>query len=215
MTATTVGPVPKGRQFEYDPITFSVILSRFDVVVTEMTRALEKSAWTSILALAKDYSCAIYDAVPRQVSMYDALPCHTTSLHLVLREIARAFEGKINPGDVFICNDPYSGNTHVGDFATAAPVFSDGRLVFWSVTKGHQMDTGAYLPSSVVACAQNVYQEGLIIPPTRLVEGGVMREDLLRLLMANLRYAAAHRGRPPGAGRLDRERPPGCRGAVR
>lgn len=184
-TQTASAPQMEG----YDPITFSVILSRFDAIVNEMTRVLEKSAWTSILALAHDYSCGIYDAVPRQVSMYDALPIHTTSLHLVVRKIADAFDGDINPGDVFLCNDPYSDNTHIGDYVTAAPVFSDDRLVFWSVTKGHQMDTGGYIPSSVIASAQDVFQEGVTIPPTRMVEGGEMREDFLRLLLANLRYA--------------------------
>lgn len=174
---------------DYDPITFSVILSRFDAIVEEMTRVLEKSAWTSILALAHDYSCAIYDAVPRQVSMYDALPIHTASLHLAVKEIAESFAGEINPGDVFLFNDPYSGNTHVGDFVTAAPVFADGELVFWSVTKGHQMDTGAYIPSSVVASAVDIYQEGITIPPMKMVEEGVLRVDFFRLLLANLRYA--------------------------
>ena len=180
---------PEVRENGYDPITFSVILSRFDAIVEEMTRVLEKSAWTSILALAHDYSCAIYDAVPRQVSMYDALPIHTASLHVAVQEIADAFEGDINPGDVFLFNDPYSGNTHVGDFVTAAPVFSDGRLVFWSVTKGHQMDTGAYIPSSVVSSAADIYQEGITIPPMRMVEAGELREDFFRLLLSNLRYA--------------------------
>ena len=174
---------------DYDPITFSVILSRFDAIVEEMTRVLEKSAWTSILALAHDYSCAIYDAVPRQVSMYDALPIHTASLHIAVKEIAEAFEGEIDPGDVFLFNDPYSGNTHVGDFVTAAPVFADGKLVFWSVTKGHQMDTGAYIPSSVVASAADIYQEGITIPPMKMVEAGKLRVDFFRLLLANLRYA--------------------------
>ncbi|MFN8215948.1 MAG: hydantoinase B/oxoprolinase family protein [Solirubrobacterales bacterium] len=179
----------QGREGGYDPITFSVILSRFDAIVEEMTRVLEKSAWTSILALAHDYSCAIYDAVPRQVSMFDALPIHTASLHVAVGEIAEAFAGDINPGDVFLFNDPYMGNTHVGDFVTAAPVFSDGRLVFWSVTKGHQMDTGAYIPSSVVASAADIYQEGITIPPMRMVEAGQLREDFFRLLLANLRYS--------------------------
>ncbi len=173
----------------FDPITFSVILSRFDAIVNEMTRVLERSAWTSILALAHDYSCGIYDAGPRQVSMYDALPIHTTSLHLVVRRIAESFAGDIHDGDVFFCNDPYSQNTHIGDYVTAAPVFADGRLVFWSVTKGHHMDTGAYIPSSVVASARDVYQEGVTIPPMRMVERGTIRADFLRMLLANLRYA--------------------------
>ena len=108
----------------YDPITFSVIMSRFESIANEMTLTLEKSAWTSILALCRDFSCAIYDAIPRQICMLDAIPIHTTSLQLVLQEIARSFDGEIKDGDVYLCNDPYRGNTHVGDLVTACPVFS-------------------------------------------------------------------------------------------
>ena len=82
-------------------------------------------------------------------------------------EIAKTFEGRVEDGDVFLCNSPYSKNTHVGDLVTAAPVFADGELRFWSVTKGHQMDTGAFVPSSVTASAQNIWQEGLQIPPMK------------------------------------------------
>jgi N-methylhydantoinase B len=181
--------VTESDAIAYDPITFSVILSRFNAIVEEMTVTLERSAWTSILALCHDYSCGIYDAVPRQVSMYDALPVHTTSMQLVVQEIARSFDGDIHEGDVFLCNDPYSRNTHIGDLVTALPVFVAGRLLFWSVTKGHQLDVGGYLPSSVIPQALNVWQEGLTIPPLRLVEGGRMRADILRMYLANVRYA--------------------------
>jgi N-methylhydantoinase B len=171
-----------------DPITFSVMLGRFNSIVEEMTLTLEHSAWTSILALCRDFSCAVYDVRCRQISMYDALPIHTTSLHVVLAEIARTFEGDIRDGDVYLCNDPYRGNTHVGDLVTAAPVFVEGDHQFWSVTKGHQMDTGAFVPSSVTAAARNVWQEGLQIPPIKLVEAGGLRADILDLYLANMRY---------------------------
>lgn len=186
---TVLAKSPDSARDGLDPITFSVILSRLNAIVDEMTRVLERSAWTSILAIAHDYSCAIYDAGPRQLTMHDALPIHTSSLHLVVSEIARCFESDVHAGDVFLCNDPHSNNTHIGDYVAAAPVFADGKLVFWSVAKGHQLDTGAYLPSSVVPSARNVYQEGVTIPPTRLISQGVMRDDVLRLVLANLRYA--------------------------
>jgi N-methylhydantoinase B len=172
----------------YDPITFSVMLGRFDSIVNEMTLTLEHTAWTSILAVCRDFSCAVYDASARQISMYDALPIHTTSLHLVLREIARTFDGDVRDGDVYLCNDPYRFNTHVGDLVTACPVFVDGEHLFWAVTKGHQMDTGAFVPSSVTASAQNVWQEGIQIPPLKLVDAGAMRHDVLDLYLANMRY---------------------------
>ncbi|NLT05579.1 MAG: hydantoinase B/oxoprolinase family protein [Solirubrobacterales bacterium] len=172
----------------YDPITFSVMLSRFNEIVNEMTLTLEYTAWTSILALAHDYSCAIYDAEPRQVAMADALPIHTTSMHLVLAEIATTFEGAVNEGDVFMCNAPYRANTHVGDVVTAEPVFVDGEHLFWSVTKGHQLDIGAFIPSSVVAAAKDVWQEGLHIPPLKIHDRGEPREDVIDLYLSNLRY---------------------------
>ncbi|MBL5974911.1 MAG: hydantoinase B/oxoprolinase family protein [Candidatus Leucobacter sulfamidivorax] len=172
----------------FDPITFSVIMSRFHSIANEMTLALERSAWTSILALCRDYSCAVYDAKNRQLAMEDALPIHTTSLGLVLAEISRTFDGEVNDGDVFICNDPYRFNTHVGDVVTAAPVFVNGEHLFWSVTKGHQLDIGAFVASSVTAAARNIYQEGLTIPPVKLFDRGVERKDITDLYLSNLRY---------------------------
>ena len=173
----------------FDPVTFSVLLGRFDAIVKEMTRVLEMSSWSSIIALAHDYSCSVYDGTPRQISMFDALPIHTTSLHLVVEAISDAFAGEIADGDVFLCNDPYSGNTHVGDYTTAAPVFADDELVFWSVARGHQVDTGSHLRHGTSVSALNVYQEGLNIPPTRLVARGEIRSDVIGLLRANLRFA--------------------------
>ena len=178
----------------YDPITFSVIMSRFESIANEMTLTLERSAWTSILALCRDFSCAIYDSVPRQVCMVDAIPIHTTSLQLVLQEIANTFEGDVRDGDVYLSNDPYRGNTHVGDLVTACPVFVDGQHLFWAATRGHQMDTGAFVPSSVTAEAQNVWQEGLTIPPLKLCDGGELRRDVLDLYLSNMRYREALEG---------------------
>jgi N-methylhydantoinase B len=173
---------------EIDPITFSVILNRFNTIAREMTLTLEYTAWTSILALARDFSCAIYDAKARQVCMLDAVPIHTNSLHVVLRAMVKAFEGQVYEGDVIVCNDPYSGNTHVGDFVTACPVFHEGEHIFWAVTKGHQLDCGAYQPTSVAPSAKNVWQEGLQLPPIKFYEKGKPRQDVINMYLANVRY---------------------------
>jgi N-methylhydantoinase B len=171
-----------------DPITFSVILNRFNTIAREMTLTLEYSAWTTILAVARDFSCAIYDKQARQVCMLDGLPVHTNSLHCVLQEVAKQFENDIYDGDVIVCNDPYSGNTHVADFVTACPIFYKGEHLFWSVTKGHQLDCGAYLPTSIAATAKDVWQEGIAIPPLKLYEKGKPRQDVIRLYLANMRW---------------------------
>ncbi|MGY8994631.1 MAG: hydantoinase B/oxoprolinase family protein, partial [Rhodospirillales bacterium] len=178
----------KGVENTVDPITFSVILNRFSTIASEMTLTMEKTAWTSIIALARDFSCAIYDAEARQICMQDALPIHTNSMHVVLREIARVFEDDIHDGDVIVCNDPYSGNTHIGDLVTACPVFHEGKHMFWSVAKGHQLDVGAYIPTSVPAPAKDVWQEGLQLPPIKFYEKGERREDVVRMYLANVRW---------------------------
>lgn len=172
----------------YDPVTFSVILNRFNTIVQEMTLTMERSAYTPILALCRDYSCAIYDAVPRQIAMVDAIPIHTTSMHLILEEIAEAFSGDLHDGDIFLCNHPFRANTHVGDLVTAVPVFVRDVHLFWAATKGHQQDCGAFLPSSVAISAQNIWQEGLHIPPVKLFDRGRERRDLVDLYLSNVRY---------------------------
>ena len=171
-----------------DPITFSVILNRFNTIAREMTLALEYTSWTSILALARDFSCAIYDAKARQVAMMDALPIHCNSLHVILGSMVEAFEGNVYDGDVIVSNDPYSGNTHVGDFVTACPVFYKGEHLFWAVTKGHQLDCGAYEATSVAPSAKDVWQEALQLPPIKFYEKGEPRQDVINMYLANVRY---------------------------
>ena len=153
-----------------------------------MTLTLEYASWTSILALARDFSCAIYDAEPRQVCMEDALPVHTNSLHVILKSMVKAFDGKVYDGDVIVSNDPYSGNTHVGDFVTATPVFYEGKHMFWAVTKGHQLDCGAYEATSVAPSAKDVWQEALQLPPIKFYEKGEPRDDVINMYLANVRY---------------------------
>ncbi len=113
----------------------------------------------------------------------------TSSMDLLIEETATAFKGDIAPGDVMLCNDPYRGNTHVGDLVVLAPVFVDGRHLFWSCARAHQLDIGAPLPTTTTPWAANVWQEGPRRPAA---------EDLRR------RQTPRRRARPlpaqPGAG---------------
>ena len=171
-----------------DPVTFSVLMRRIDAVSQEMSLVLEASSWTSIIALCHDFSCVIYDRAARQVCMYDALPAQTTSMQLIIREINRTFGEDIHDGDVILMNDPYRGNTHIGDVVTATPIYVDGRHLFWSASKAHHIDIGAFIPSSCTASSENIYQEGLIIPPVRIVAGGRHLEDVIDFFLSNVRY---------------------------
>ncbi len=179
---------------QIDPITFSVLLNRLNSIATEMTVALANTASSALLALTHDFSCCVYDARGRQVAMKDALPIHTNSMHLFIERIVSRFAGDVREGDVIACNDPYSGNTHIGDLATAAPVFHEGELLFWTAVRAHQLDVGAPVPTSGWAAAQDVWQEGLIIPPVKVYEGGKARRDVIELYLANVRWPAMLEG---------------------
>jgi N-methylhydantoinase B len=171
-----------------DPVTLSVLLHRLEGVVGEMVQTIEHTALSPLLSLCRDFSCALYDADCRQVCMGAGLPIHTASLNLVLQAINRAFAGDIRDGDLFLCNDPQHGNTHIADLVAACPVFIEDRHAFWSVARGHQLDTGAADPSSITPTAENRWQEGMAIPPLRLGRDDAIRPDLLELYLANVRY---------------------------
>lgn len=177
-------PAPSG---EIDQVTFSVMLRRLQSISLEMTQALERSAWSSIIALCHDFSCVIYDAQGRQLSVHDPIPALVTSLELVIDAIEETFGAGIHDGDVFLCNDPYRGNTHVGDLVISRPVFIEGRLLFWLMIKAHHIDVGAFEPASCTAAARDVYQEGLRIPPIRIVAKGEPRFDVLEFVLSNVR----------------------------
>jgi N-methylhydantoinase B len=94
----------EARSVDIDPITFAVFLNRLAGIATEMTISLETAAMTSILALARDYSCCVYDRQLRQVAMVDAIPIHTNAMQLLLEAIADRFEDDLHEGDVIGCN---------------------------------------------------------------------------------------------------------------
>ena len=172
---------------EIDNVTFSVMLRRLQSISREMAQALERSAVSSIIALCHDFSCVIYDAKGRQLSVHDPIPVHVTAMELQIEAIEETFGADVHDGDVFLANDPYRGNTHVGDIVVARPVFVDGILVFWVMIKAHHIDVGAFEPSSCTTASRDVYQEGLQIPPVRIVAAGVPRHDVLELVYANVR----------------------------
>ncbi|HTT94478.1 MAG TPA: hydantoinase B/oxoprolinase family protein [Solirubrobacterales bacterium] len=170
-----------------DQVTFSVMMRRLESISLEMTQALERSAWSSIIALCHDFSCVIYDAKGRQLSVHDPIPALVTSLELVVDAIEDGFGADIGDGDVFLCNDPYRGNTHVGDLVISRPVFVEGRLMFWLMIKAHHIDVGAFEPASCTAAARDTFQEGLQIPPLKIVAAGTPRLDVLELILSNVR----------------------------
>ena len=171
-----------------DAIRFSVLMNRLNSIALEMSVALGNTAFSELLSLTNDFSCCIYDAKGRQLAVMDALPIHTNSMHLFLEKIVEYFGEALYPGDIIACNDPYSGNTHNGDLAMASPVFVDGEHMLWVAVKAHQLDVGAPVPHSSYGGAENIWQEGLTIPPVKFYEKGIARQDVIDFYLANLRW---------------------------
>jgi N-methylhydantoinase B len=180
---------------EIDPGTFNVIMGIYENIGQEMMITLERSAWTSIINLCRDFSVGIADDACNLVSVPDtALPIQAMTMQRIMKSTADFFEGEIYDGDVLMCNLAYLGNTHMGEPLIASPVFHNGEMMFWSMARGHLADMGtpAYVPS--YPYSKDLYSEGLKIPPIKLFEKGKLRKDVLELYLGNLRARSNSHG---------------------
>ena len=129
---------------QIDPMTFTVLAKRFDMIGAAMIDTGLMSARSPLLNAIRDFSTGIFDSVPRIVSQAVALPGHTCGTHLLVESIAQDFAGDIRPGDLLLSNSPFRGGAHICDLTFCAPVFIDGEHLFWSICRGHQADVGSF-----------------------------------------------------------------------
>ena len=192
-----------------DPITRSVVQHRLSSIVKEMGEAMLRTSYSQILNSSRDFSIALCDAQCRLVAQADHIPVHAGAMPWAAKAVAAAFRGQIREGDTFLLNDPYHGGSHLPDLTIVLPVFAEGSLRFWSVVRAHQSDIGGATHGGYNPGATEIWQDGLRVPPIRLGEGGLLREDLLRMLAANTRIARDFRGdlmAMIGAARLGEQR---------
>jgi N-methylhydantoinase B len=172
---------------ERDPVVLSLIQGALSNIQEEMTSTIMRSGRSNVATIARDYSNAIFDAGGEMVLQGQDIPVHLGSLIFGLRAVADRFGPTARPGDIYYHNDPALGGSHIADFCAYKPVFVDDRLAFWAVSKLHVVDAGGPVPGSYNMNAREIYAEGLRIPPIKLVDRGVMRDDILGLILANLR----------------------------
>jgi len=170
-----------------DPITLSVIRGILETTQREMTLALEMTARSSVFNLAHDYSTALFDARPEMILQGQDIPIHLGSLIPAMKVVAGYFAGDIHEGDLLIHNDPAWGGSHAIDTCFYRPVFYKGRLKYWSVCKGHLTDIGGPVPAGYNPNAKEIYAECLRIPPVKLWDRGVPRQDVLNFILTNMR----------------------------
>jgi N-methylhydantoinase B len=176
-----------------DPVTFEVIWHRILDIAEEMGIKYMRTSGSPVLVGAYDASTGITLPDGELVAMGPYITTQAHVLRLIVASVIakRSAAPGIRAGDMFICNDPYLGATHQPDVATVAPVFHDGALRAWVGSSGHWLDIGGPEPGGFNMNAVSVFDEGLRLPPTRLVDAGVIREDLVELIMAQVREPLA------------------------
>lgn len=181
---TTDAEASESAQLE--PYLLTVLSKKFESITREMTQALLKSARSNIISVARDFSSGItlYDG--RQFMVDEGLPIHLGSIQFVPQYTLEQFDD-IAPGDCFLTNSPYAGNTHHADYTLHAPVFYDDEPRFWSISRAHQADVGAPPPSTYVADGATLYEEGPHFPAVRIQEDYEDVDDIVRTCKLNIR----------------------------
>ncbi|WP_333827893.1 hydantoinase B/oxoprolinase family protein [Pararhodobacter sp.] len=177
-----------------DLVTRAVIEHRLNTIVTEMGEAMLRTAYSQILNASRDFSIAILDPQARLIAQADHIPIHVGALPWAVRAVEERFAGQIAPGDVILLNDPYHGGSHLPDLTAFVPVFDGDTRVFWGVVRAHMGDIGGATHGAYNPEATEIWQEGLRVPPVRIVEGGKLRDDLLDMLALNTRFPRDFRG---------------------
>ena len=172
---------------QVDPIEFEVFKNLFVSVAEEMGVTLCRTGFSPNIKERLDYSCAVYDAAGHTIAQGDHMPVHLGAMPLSVR--AAIEQVPMDPGDIVVLNDPFRGGTHLPDITLVSPVFlgrETRRPAFYVANRAHHSDVGGMTPGSM-PLAREVYQEGLIIPPIKLARRGEIVDDVLKMILANVR----------------------------
>ncbi len=175
-----------GGEAAVDPARLEVVRHLLAACAEEMGTVLRRTAYSPNIKERRDYSCAVFDADARMAAQAAHIPVHLGSMPLSVRACVEELE--LAAGDVAILNDPFRGGTHLPDVTMVAPVHGDGHdgRLGWVAARAHHADVGGAAPGSM-ALAREVHEEGLVIPPVKLVEAGRPRRGVLETVLANVR----------------------------
>lgn len=172
---------------EMDPILMAVLANRLNAIVREMANTLLRTARSAVLAVVRDFSCSIVTGDNRLLCPGEGLPVHIFGSSLQSQSMCD-LHPDLAPGDAFLHNDPYLGNTHPADHMVMAPVFVDGAHLFTTCAKAHQADCGNSIPSTYHAYARDIYEEGaLIFPCVRIQKDYHDVGDIIRMCKRRIR----------------------------
>ena len=181
-----------------DPVTLAVLKGRLEQIADEMDATLYRSAFNPIIAEAHDACHGLYHATSGDtlVQGTKGLPVFVAAMSFAVKTVIdkAASDGDLHPGDTYLFNDPYDGGTHLNDMRLVRPVFRDGKLFCWLASVGHWLDIGGNVPGGYNPKATESFQEGIRIPPVKLIAAGRMRQDIVDILAANSRVPASNWG---------------------
>jgi N-methylhydantoinase B len=175
-----------------DPVMLAVLKGRLEQIADEMDATLFRSAFNPIIAEAHDASHGLYHAETGETLIQgkSGLPVFVGAMSFAVKMVidkVSADNITLNPGDVFVFNDPYEGGTHLSDFKLVRPFFHKGEIFCFLASVGHWHDVGGNVPGNYNPVATECYQEGMLIPPVFLYKEGVLNEDIVAILQSNSR----------------------------
>ncbi|MBI3695705.1 MAG: hydantoinase B/oxoprolinase family protein, partial [Acidobacteria bacterium] len=174
-------------------VQMDVFRNLFVSIAEEMGIVLRRTSFSPNIKERRDYSCAVYDSQGRTIAMGDHMPVHLGAMPASVEEAVRS--ATIEPGDLIILNDPFRGGTHLPDITAVSGVFlNEGEPpAYYVASRAHHSDVGGMSPGSM-PLAREIYQEGIRIPPVKLIKRGRMDEEILGLVLANVRTPEERRG---------------------
>ncbi|QGY40822.1 hydantoinase B/oxoprolinase family protein [Pseudodesulfovibrio cashew] len=180
-----------------NPILLEVFKNRFSSIAEEMGVTLTHTAFSPNIKERRDLSCGVFDSSGDMIAQAAHIPVHLGSMPLSVKAAMRALpedEG-FEPGDMVMLNDPFRGGTHLPDITVVAPVFAEGSTKpdFYVANRAHHADVGG-MTSGSMPLSTSLFQEGLIIPPVRIIRRGMINRDILAMVLSNVRTPAEREG---------------------
>ena len=170
-----------------DPVTFEVLRNAFVSIVDQMAEQVRRTCY-SFVVYNRDFSNSLLDAEGNTLAQgKQDLSAHVGTLHYKCKAVMKEFGEDIEPGDVFLINDPYAGGTHFSDNSILLPIFFDEELIAWSQANGHWADMGGSVPGSFDVSAADMFKEGLRVTPVKIWRRGEYCSDVAKLIANNTR----------------------------
>ncbi|GAA5891430.1 hypothetical protein JCM5296_006525 [Sporobolomyces johnsonii] len=178
------GQAVEDRPDKADPILLSLFANRFMSIAEAMGRALQQTSISTNIKERLDFSCAIFAPNGDLIANAPHLPVHLGSMSFAVRYQINALKGDLHEGDVLLTNHPVAGGSHLPDITCITPVFQDGKIVFFTASRGHHADVGGILPGSMPPTSKTIFDEGASIVSFKVVsKGKYQRDELVRYLV--------------------------------